>query len=153
MRSQYLGALWSPGVSQVGHRQLTAATAHPPLGCSAGRATAGIAAAHDAHTGEQGPARQQTGGPLHSGSSPHCLTSPARSPALTSRALSPHPFQVSEKDWAVVILDASGQVRELQIDEATAKQVQSGALTPDQLAAMLAAQQSGGGGGGEEKAS
>lgn len=52
----------------------------------------------------------------------------------------------------MVTLDASGQVRELQIDEATAKQVQSGALTPDQLAAMLAAQQSGGG-GGEEKAS
>ncbi|KAI7845032.1 hypothetical protein COHA_001398 [Chlorella ohadii] len=62
-------------------------------------------------------------------------------------------IQVSEKEWAVVMLDASGQVKELQIDEATAKQVQAGTLTPDQLAAMLAAQQSGGGGGGGDEAS
>lgn len=51
------------------------------------------------------------------------------------------------------MLDASGQVRELPIDEATAKQVQAGTLTPAQLAAMLAAQQPSGDGGGEEKAS
>lgn len=52
------------------------------------------------------------------------------------------------------MLDPAGGVRELQIDEATAKQVQSGALTPEQLTAMLAAQKSGSGGGdGGEKAS
>ena len=62
-------------------------------------------------------------------------------------------MQVSEKDWAVVMLDPAGGVRELQIDEATAKQVQSGELTPDQLAAMLAAQQNGGSSGDGDKAS
>ncbi|PRW56507.1 hypothetical protein C2E21_4695 [Chlorella sorokiniana] len=63
-------------------------------------------------------------------------------------------IQVSEKDWAVVTLDASGQVRELPIDEATAQQVQAGTLTPEKLAALLAAQQQGGsGGGGGEEAS
>ena len=83
--------------------------------------------------------------------------SPSSGPcALPSPAPSSHPsptLQVSEEEWAVVMLDASGQVKELQIDEATAKQVQAGTLTPDQLAAMLAAQQSGGGGGGGDEAS
>ncbi len=79
---------------------------------------------------------------------------PALALALTAPASHPSPtLQVSEKEWAVVMLDASGQVKELQIDEATAKQVQAGTLTPDQLAAMLAAQQSGGGGGGGDEAS
>lgn len=66
---------------------------------------------------------------------------------------SPPNLQVSEKEWAVVMLDASGQVRELPVDEATAKQVQAGTLTPAQLAAMLAAAQQSGDGGGGEKAS
>ena len=57
-------------------------------------------------------------------------------------------MQVGETEWSVVMLDAAGNARELRIDEATAKQVQSGALSPDQLAAMIAAQQQQGGAGG-----
>lgn len=57
-------------------------------------------------------------------------------------------LQVSESDWAVVMLDEkTGAVRELQIDVATAHKVQAGELSPDQLEAMLAQQAS----GGEEK--
>ncbi|KAL4443715.1 hypothetical protein ABPG75_011452 [Micractinium tetrahymenae] len=63
-------------------------------------------------------------------------------------------LQVSETDWAVVMLDEeSGGVRELQIDAATAHRVQAGELSPEELAAMLAQQQARGGGGGEGEAS
>ena len=58
-------------------------------------------------------------------------------------------LQVSETEWAVVMMDPqTEQVRELQIDAATAKLVEEGKLTPEQLTAMLAAQQQEGGGGG-----
>lgn len=51
-------------------------------------------------------------------------------------------LQVNETDWAVVMLDqASGKVRELQVDAETAQKVQAGELSPNQLAAMLAQQQ------------
>lgn len=59
-------------------------------------------------------------------------------------------LQVSETEWAVVFLDADGNPRELQIDAATAKQVQDGTLTPAQLTAMLAQQQGSGGGSGDK---
>lgn len=53
----------------------------------------------------------------------------------------------------MVVLDQqSGEVRELQIDEATAKQVQDGKLTPEQLVAMFAAQEQAGS-GSDDKAS
>lgn len=61
-------------------------------------------------------------------------------------------LQVSETEWAVVMLDEqTGHVRELHVDAATAAQVQAGQLSPDQLAGMLAQQQAAGeaGQGGE----
>lgn len=64
-------------------------------------------------------------------------------------------LQVSEADWAVVMLDGkSGGVRELQIDAATAQKVQAGELSPEQLEEMLAQQdEPAGGSGGEGNAS
>ncbi|PSC72766.1 hypothetical protein C2E20_3930 [Micractinium conductrix] len=57
-------------------------------------------------------------------------------------------LQVSETEWAVVMLDEqTGQVRELQIDAETAAKVQAGTLTPEELAGMQTAQQQHGGGG------
>ncbi len=60
-------------------------------------------------------------------------------------------LQVSETDWAVVMLDGkTGGVRELQIDAATAQQVQAGELSPEQLEAMLLQQVKSPGSGGDE---